>query len=446
MAKTLEDRFTGVPVRALRAVLVAGALAVIVLRAWASVSTGWTGMTLPEATAGVVSDVRPGSLAWLDGIRVGDPFDRDPADGAVIIHTATTRIGLATGLPRLPLQATLVAVAIGVLGLAARRVVPAVGALMLLGAVLAAGDALLGWLPMPMIALVLVGPSCAVALLSIDRVRAGSPIAIAGLATALITGAAMAALAFAPEPPFSELWEASRLVPIGVAAILLLEAGIALGMQIHEARRSGDPAYLPVMRATAIGRRALRMTAEEERDRAAQRVHDQVLPGLALVLAGPATPPAERARVASIADRVRTAIMDDQLLVLRHEGLEDALRDVIDRAGIEASDASVVAEGAEGRPPWDVEVAAYRIAQEAINNARRHAGADRLRVRIAAHPRLLRMDVEDDGVGIDDKVAHGRPGHLGIRAMETHARDAGGRLTVERGASGGTRVTFRWPA
>lgn len=447
MTTASHERFIGVRLaRVLGAVILLGALAVVGLRAWASVATGSAGLSLPAATTGVVWDVRPGSVAWLNGVRAGDSYALLAGDGTVEVHTAGTTISLSTALPPLPLEPALVAAAILALAVVARFAVPTVGALVLVVSVLVAGDDLLGWLPMPPLVMVLLGPALAAALLAMDRIRAGSWVAMAALAIWLVASGATVALSFAAEPPFPEMWGASRLLPLGVVAILLLEAGATLGMEMREAHASGAPTYLPILRATAIGRRALRMTVEEERDRAAQRVHDQVLPGLALVMAGPATPPAARVRVASIADSVRTAIMDDQLLVLRHVGLEGALRDVIDRAGHGGSYASIVAEESEGRPPWDVEVAAYRIAQEAIDNARRHATAKCLEVRIEAHARRLRIDVEDDGVGIDDEFAHGRAGHLGIRAMETRARDVGGRLTVGRGAGGGTRVTFRWPA
>lgn len=122
-----RSRVIGPPhARPFGAVLLVGALAVIVLRAWASVSTGWTGLTVPEAATGVVSDVRSGSLAWLDGVRIGDRFELDAASGTVDVHTAEMSIGLSTGLPSLPLQPALTAASILVVGLAARLVVPCV--------------------------------------------------------------------------------------------------------------------------------------------------------------------------------------------------------------------------------------------------------------------------------------------------------------------------------
>lgn len=445
MSMTLHDRSTRLAVRPLAAVLVVGALAVIVLRAWASVSTGWTGLTLPEATNGVVSDVRTGSSAWLNGVRAGDSYEMLADGGSLEIRTAASVLGLSTALPHLPIQPAVVAVVILVVGLVVRLVLPTVGALVLLTAVLVAGDDLLGWLPIPLLALVLLGPALAAALLALERMHGGSRLAMVALAVLLVVGGATAALSFAAEPLFADLWQASRLLPLMVAAVLVLETLVAIAVTLQRARSTRVPTHMTLLRSTAVGQRALRLAEEDERDRSAQRIHDQVLPGLALVLAGPATPPTERMRVASIADNVRTAIMDDQLLVLRHEGLAEGIQDVIDRASPPSLRASVVAKESGGRPPWDVEVAAYRIAQEAINNVVHHADAEYLEVRVEANARHLRLEVDDDGIGIPGEVAHGRAGHLGIREMGARARDVGGSLTVKRRAIGGTRVTFSWP-
>lgn len=399
---------------------------------------------MPAAATGVVSDVRPGSLAWMNGVRVGDSYAMLGGDWSVEVHTAGAKIGLSTALPSLPPAPAIAAAILLVVATLARKVLPAFGALLILGTVLVAGEGLLGWLPMPWLVAPVLAPFAAIALLAVERRRAASRLAGPALMVVAVASLLVAGLVFAAEPPFEALWQTSRLLPLGVAAVLALETFVAVAVTLRRAHPSRVPAHMTLVRSTAIGQRALRLAEEDERDRCAQRIHDRVIPGLALAVADAMSPTQARA-VEAITDGVRATIMDDQLLVLREGGLAEAIKDAADRSGPGGPRTSVVVNANSARPPWDVEVAAFRIAQEAINNVRRHAVADILEVRIETHARRLRLDLVDDGVGIDQEVVHGRAGHLGIRAMETRGREVGGLLTVGPAGDRGTRVTFRWP-
>jgi signal transduction histidine kinase len=93
--------------------------------------------------------------------------------------------------------------------------------------------------------------------------------------------------------------------------------------------------------------------------------------------------------------------------------------------------------------PAAVEVACYRIAQEAITNVARHAQAKACRVRISVDRRagVLEVEVRDDGVGMpNDRVAG-----VGLSSMRERAEELGGTLRVEPGPEGGTRVLARLP-
>jgi signal transduction histidine kinase len=87
-----------------------------------------------------------------------------------------------------------------------------------------------------------------------------------------------------------------------------------------------------------------------------------------------------------------------------------------------------------------VEVAAYRICQEALMNVVKHAGATRVRVVVAADA-LLRLDIEDDGVGLGSRG----PGGLGLESMRERAAEVGGRCSVGPLPGRGTRVSVRLP-
>ncbi|MFD0586239.1 sensor histidine kinase [Dactylosporangium darangshiense] len=86
-------------------------------------------------------------------------------------------------------------------------------------------------------------------------------------------------------------------------------------------------------------------------------------------------------------------------------------------------------------------MAAYRIAVEALANARRHAGATTVRLRLGVHDDWLRVSVTDDGRG----TTTGRDeGGVGMHSMRERAAKLGGELTV--GSSpGGTSVSARLP-
>ena len=90
--------------------------------------------------------------------------------------------------------------------------------------------------------------------------------------------------------------------------------------------------------------------------------------------------------------------------------------------------------------PAGLDLAAYRILQEALTNAMRHSGGRRVRVTVAHHPDELELVVDDDGRGVAlrSPVANGA-GH-GLRGIRERAELYGGTLSVDRGGLGGTRV------
>src|SRR5215204_3063314 len=93
--------------------------------------------------------------------------------------------------------------------------------------------------------------------------------------------------------------------------------------------------------------------------------------------------------------------------------------------------------------PAAVEVACYRIAQEAITNVVRHAKAGRCEVRLSVEDATgaLRLEVIDDGAGIPEERVAG----VGLSSMRERAEELGGTLEVEPGPQGGTRVLARLP-
>jgi PAS domain S-box-containing protein len=103
--------------------------------------------------------------------------------------------------------------------------------------------------------------------------------------------------------------------------------------------------------------------------------------------------------------------------------------------------------------PDEVQLAFYRVCQEAVRNAAKHAAAGCLSVVLRASPRAaeppagpwqghLLLQVSDDGHGFDPRSAHGE--QMGLRIMRERAESIGARLAVESRPGAGTRVSLEW--
>ena len=90
--------------------------------------------------------------------------------------------------------------------------------------------------------------------------------------------------------------------------------------------------------------------------------------------------------------------------------------------------------------PAAVEVAAYRIAVEAVTNAVRHADANHCDVRITMRDAVV-IEITDDGVGLADDH---RPG-VGLGSMRERAEELGGSLIAEQLGAAGTRIRAELP-
>jgi signal transduction histidine kinase len=85
----------------------------------------------------------------------------------------------------------------------------------------------------------------------------------------------------------------------------------------------------------------------------------------------------------------------------------------------------------------------YRIAQEAVTNAIRHAKANDIHIRLEAKDQELTLQVLDDGIGIDDQ--RDRHQGLGLRIMEHRCELVGGTFSVRRRDAGGTALMCTVP-
>jgi PAS domain S-box-containing protein len=204
---------------------------------------------------------------------------------------------------------------------------------------------------------------------------------------------------------------------------------------------------------------AQQLATMQERERLARELHDAVSQTLwsasliADVLPDIWEKDADlgRARLARLSHLTQGALaeMRTLLLELRPAALEEASLDellqqlVAAAAGRTRSRIHLRAEGGCTLPPA-VQVALYRIAQEGLNNAVRHAEASDIKVWLQCRPGYTYLEIGDNGRGFDAEQAPGG-GHLGLRIMQERAETAGARLHLHSRPGDGCTLRVYWP-
>jgi signal transduction histidine kinase len=239
-----------------------------------------------------------------------------------------------------------------------------------------------------------------------------------------------------------------------------LAAALVLGEVVRVHRRYVTEVEDRAERAERTREAEAHRRATEERLRIARDLHDvlahsitqvHVQAGVAAHLVG--TGQAERDTLAATLEQIvatcRTARLELQLTlgVLRVDGADvqepvpglAGIHDLTDRLRATGVDVVVDVVG-EATVPAPVDVAAYRITQEAVTNIMKHSGARTARIEIRHDPDALRLRIADDGT----RSTGSRPGH-GIRGMTERAATIGGRVTTQHGKTGGFTVTAELP-
>ena len=214
----------------------------------------------------------------------------------------------------------------------------------------------------------------------------------------------------------------------------------------------------------AAGERAARerlQVAEAERARWARELHDETLQGLAalhVLLSSPSggaslEAMAQRIRVAqeqieNEMEKLRGLISELRPAALDQLGLEASVRDLAERTqaiyGIDIETRFDLREqdGAPRRLASDVETTAYRIVQECLSNAARHADASKVEVELTQLGGSLGVRIADDGNGFDPAT---ESAGYGLRGMRERVDLLNGSLSVESQKSRGTAVTAALP-
>lgn len=158
---------------------------------------------------------------------------------------------------------------------------------------------------------------------------------------------------------------------------------------------------------------------------------------------------------------MRTLLLELRPIGLGEVGLEDLLKQLAEGvSGRIRAQVNVHIEG-EAILPIDAKLAFYRIAQEALNNAAKHSGAERVEIEIKSTPaptsrkrrkagirqqffsQSVSMSIRDNGHGFDPALVIGE--HLGLEIMQERASTIQAALSIRSKPGGGTEISLHWP-
>jgi signal transduction histidine kinase len=271
------------------------------------------------------------------------------------------------------------------------------------------------------------------------------------------------------DPRFRGWWPAAHPSMSSFLGVPILSASGVLGALYLTDKEDGaeftdeDERLIEMLAAHAsiaienarLYERGRELSFVEERNRLARDLHDSVVQklfGIVLAAESAATlfdVDAERARgeVRRLQDLAQGAVGELRSLIFQlrpaaveSDGLAAALAKHVEvlRAAHRLDIDLDVVGAPRLRPGVDDEV--FRIAQEALQNALRHAGSERVQVRLEENPERLALTVRDDGRGFDPGAPEHRSRRLGLTSMEERARALGGTLAIESRPGAGATI------
>jgi signal transduction histidine kinase len=200
------------------------------------------------------------------------------------------------------------------------------------------------------------------------------------------------------------------------------------------------------------------LAVSEERSRLARELHDSVAQLLysvtlyaeaAAELLDSGETQTAAAHLRELRDTAQEALREMRLLIfelhrpaLEKSGLAAALQarlDAVERRG--GMVAELLVEGSEQLPP-QIQAELYNIAQEALNNALKHAHANSIRIHLQFNQSETEMEISDDGVGFEPGMG-GTTGGFGIPGMRERSQKIGGTLQIDTSLGKGTSIVVR---
>ncbi len=254
--------------------------------------------------------------------------------------------------------------------------------------------------------------------------------------------------------PGSQTWNWFIFIPLRFVAAWI--AGFALRAREKQA----EAAEVRAARAEGEREVAARIAVAEERARIARELHDVVAHAVSVMVLQvgavrhklPDSLAQQRAALTGV-ERAGRAALDEMrrlLAAMRREGEEAEL---VPQPGLDNLDSLLAEIGRAGLPvelhvdgdpfplPRAIDLSAYRIVQEGLTNALKHASASRANVTVCYEPDGLQLEVRDDGIGspASDGLGHGL---VGIRER---VKIYGGQMTAGAAPEGGFVLSTRLP-
>jgi len=259
------------------------------------------------------------------------------------------------------------------------------------------------------------------------------------------------------------VWVRDEAAPVrGDDGTLLYWRGVMLDITERKQAEEKLERSLEVLHRTLRQRRELarrlQHAQEEERRGIAADIHDdpiQVMSAvdvrLQMLQADPSAATAGtlgqiQAEVRGAIERLRSLLFELRPTALDREGLVAAIRLYLARTAETTGWEVSVEDRLDAEPDADVRALIYRIVQEAIANARKHAGAAHLRVDLATAADGVMVRVHDDGAGFVPERATPQPGHLGLLTMVERAELGGGWARIVSEPGRGTTIECWLPA
>ena len=253
---------------------------------------------------------------------------------------------------------------------------------------------------------------------------------------------------------------------LGIADYLLkddisrLPHVIARALEVHDARQAREKAVADLAmseRRLAELTEHLQTSIEQERASIAREIHDDIGGALTSVrfdvawIGRHSADPAMKAHATSAADMLQHAIEASQRIMmnLRPPILEQGLVAAVQwlAAGFERRTgvpARVQISGDTIRTSADIQLVAYRTAQEALTNISKHAQPSRVEIELSDREGVLTLEIADNGVGMDRRLRE-KPKAFGLRGLHERARTVGGWLDISSRPGQGTSIILSVP-
>lgn len=238
--------------------------------------------------------------------------------------------------------------------------------------------------------------------------------------------------------------------------IVFLVAGVGVSILIYPAFRRRIATAIDDILLGELRQRASMTAIEDERGRIARDLHDAPLQEISAVirqLDGRPDTQREADLLRQAAGHLRRVTTELRPPVLDDLGLHAALAYLADRARSQDPHIQVLiditpSDPFPARAPAEVELAVFRIVQEAVDNALRHAHAKIISIQASMTPREVAATVTDDGVGIAEGAVRAAlvAGHAGLAGMAERASLIGATLRVSAHTPRGTEVEVQWQA